>query len=235
MEASTFLGMSWVVDPTVKAVLGNLGTATATLMFCSPAKTFAYIMRKKSTESYDGMPYCMGVLQCAVWVFYALPFITPDRFAPLLTNVIGASVQLAFALIFLTYATDSNRHLMQLAMCVGSLLVLSGVVMFLPSQEERSTFLGLVASGLCVALYASPLGAIAEVFRTRSVKYMPFMLSAAMFGNSLVWILYSVYVLDYYVLVPNVLGWGLSCLQLGVYFYFRDGGEERAAGYSRIA
>ncbi|TQE08694.1 hypothetical protein C1H46_005678 [Malus baccata] len=45
------------------------------------------------------------------------------------------------------------------------------------------------------------------VIKTKSVKYMPFLLSLANFCNRIVWSIYAVFLkLDPYILFPNALG-----------------------------
>jgi solute carrier family 50 protein (sugar transporter) len=55
-------------------------------------------------------------------------------------------------------------------------------------------------------MYAAPLGVMRQVLRTKSVQFMPLPLSAMSFVNCVVWSVYSFYVQDVYIGVPNYLG-----------------------------
>ena len=43
-------------------------------------------------------PYIISCINCGSWVLYAL--VTPDRQAPLITNLIGSAVNVCYVLVF---------------------------------------------------------------------------------------------------------------------------------------
>jgi solute carrier family 50 protein (sugar transporter) len=60
------------------------------------------------------------------------------------------------------------------------------------------------------------------VVKTRSVEYMPFSLSFFLFLNGGVWSVYSLLVKDYFIGVPNAVGFVLGTAQLVLYLAYRN-------------
>lgn len=60
------------------------------------------------------------------------------------------------------------------------------------------------------------------MIRTKSVKYMPFLLSFFLFLNAGVWSVYSVLVKDIYIGVPNAVGFVLGSAQLILYMIYKN-------------
>ncbi|VVB09357.1 unnamed protein product [Arabis nemorensis] len=72
-------------------------------------------------------------------------------------------------------------------------------------------------------MYASPCLKIRDVVRTKSVEYMPFLLSLVCFVNAGIWTAYSlIHKFDYYVFASNATGTFLAAFQLIVYAIYRN-------------
>ncbi|KAJ7557798.1 hypothetical protein O6H91_04G010700 [Diphasiastrum complanatum] len=67
------------------------------------------------------------------------------------------------------------------------------------------------------------------VITTKSVEYMPFLLSLASFVNGLIWTSYAFLGrLDVFIIVPNGIGSLLGALQLVIYFiYYKKPTEKK--------
>ncbi|URD92506.1 Sugar efflux transporter for intercellular exchange [Musa troglodytarum] len=74
---------------------------------------------------------------------------------------------------------------------------------------------------LTVGMYASPMAAMSTVVKTKSVEYMPFFLSFFLFLNGGVWSIYSVLVRDFFIGVPNAIGFAMGSAQLVLYAVYR--------------
>jgi solute carrier family 50 protein (sugar transporter) len=84
------------------------------------------------------------------------------------------------------------------------------------------------------------------VVKTRSVEYMPFSLSFFLFLNGGVWSVYSLLVKDYFIGIPNAIGFALGTAQLALYMAYRrtkkpagkggddDEDDEEAQGVARL-
>eukprot|EP00897_Mesotaenium_endlicherianum_P005931 jgi/Mesen1/5366/ME000268S04565 len=101
--------MDWEVQPQVEATLGLIGTLAAILLFVAPLKTFRRIAASRSVEDFSAFPYVSALLNCSTWVLYALPFVTPQRTSPLVTNALGMVFQLAYLAVYIRHAAGRPR------------------------------------------------------------------------------------------------------------------------------
>ncbi|MED6156438.1 hypothetical protein PIB30_014403 [Stylosanthes scabra] len=99
--------------------------------------------------------------------------------------------------------------------------VISVTVLVLDGSIQL-TVLGMLCSALTVLMYASPLLAMRTVIKTKSVEYMPFLLSLFMFLNAGAWALYSLLLRDFYIGIPNFVGLVLGSAQLTVYLMYKE-------------
>lgn len=71
------------------------------LLWCRP--TFIRIFKKKDVEEFQFWPYVATVLNCLLWVWYGLPFVTPDSILVVTINGIGLAIELIYLCIFIAY------------------------------------------------------------------------------------------------------------------------------------
>lgn len=231
--------MVWAVDPQIEAGLGAIGTLTAVMLFAAPYNTFQRVIRSNNTEDFSPFPYVSTLLNCSVWVIYALPFITPQRTSPLITNVIGVIFQSVYVIIFVRYARDKARVyvLRLLAGYVTFMVLLLLVVGGLLPPPFRSQAVGYCALIFTVIMFASPLSALAVVLKSRSVEYMPLPLSLMGFACSTSWTIYGAYVQDELIILPNLFGMALGLIQLVIYFFISQQSQQgaRKASYQKLS
>jgi len=143
----------------------------------------------------------------------------------LITNCVGIVIEVIYLIFFVYFSPNRKRFAIQ--MLSGAVLV--GVVMAvisIPSvtnvavtseQDVPAFTLGLLATFFNILMYGAPLSVIATVIKTRSVEYMPFLLSFFTLINSSMWLTYGVYVGDIWVSTPNACGVILGIIQLVIY------------------
>ncbi|KAK1592658.1 hypothetical protein Q3G72_028398 [Acer saccharum] len=182
---------------------GVIGNVISVLMFLSPLGTFIRIIKHKSTEDFQSLPYIstvngFGILVEAVYISLFLIY-SPSRQIRITTSVLVGIMDVGFlsAAILVTQ------------------LVLEG--------EVRIYAIGLMGAVLNIIMYASPLSAMKTVVTTKSVEYMPFLLSFFLFLNGGIWAVYALLVRDYFLGVPNGTGFLLGTAQLLLYAIYRKG------------
>ncbi|KAG6434136.1 hypothetical protein SASPL_105758 [Salvia splendens] len=204
-------------------ILGIIGNVIAMLMFASPIKTFKQVVKKKSTEDYDGLPYITTLLSTSLWTFYGL--LKTDGLLVVTVNGAGAAFHVIYVIIFLIY---SPQHIkiksvkLVAAVNVAFLGVVIMITLLALKGEIRITLVGLLCTGLTIGMYAAPLSAMRRVIEMKSVKYMPFFLSFFQFLNGGVWSAYALVVKDYYIGVPNGIGFILGSIQLALYMMYKN-------------
>jgi solute carrier family 50 protein (sugar transporter) len=88
---------------------------------------------------------------------------------------------------------------------------------FMLHEEMRIDVAGLLCVIFSMIAYASPLSAMKTVVTTKSVEYMPFLLSFIFFLNGGVWTIYALLSKDWFVGIPNGSGFLLGTAQLILY------------------
>ena len=76
---------------------GWIGCVAAWLLFLSPVPTVFKIWRRGSVGDFSALPYLVSTLQCGLWSVYSLPFVTPCKMQPLVTNVVGFALEIQCA------------------------------------------------------------------------------------------------------------------------------------------
>ncbi|XP_024027054.1 bidirectional sugar transporter SWEET17 [Morus notabilis] len=202
--------------------VGVIGNIISVLMFLSPVKTFWRIVKRRSTEDFDSLPYICTVLSTSLWTYYGIT--KPGEYLVATINGFGIVVETIYVALFLLYAPLKMRA--KTAILVGILDVGFFVAAILVTQlalqgETRIDALGFLGAGLNIIMYVSPLAAIKTVVTTKSVEYMPFFLSFFFFLNGGIWTFYALLVRDYFLAVPNGIGFVLGIGQLVLYGIYR--------------
>ncbi|GLT37989.1 hypothetical protein SLA2020_122680 [Shorea laevis] len=227
-------------------IIGIIGNLISILVFASPIKTFWKVVQKKSTENYKAVPYITTLLSTSLWTFYGL--LKPGGLLVATVNGAGTILQLIYVILFIIYAPKDKKiktaklvALLDVGF-VGAVIVVTLFAMH--GSNLRLTFVGIACAGLTIGMYASPLSAMGTVIKTKSVEYMPFLLSFFLFLNGGVWSVYSALVKDIYIGVPNVIGFGLGSAQLILYAIYkkkpasakstRDSMEEEEEGSAHL-
>ncbi|XP_061945770.1 bidirectional sugar transporter SWEET16-like [Populus nigra] len=200
-------------------LFGILGNITTGLVYLSPAKTFWRIARNRSTEEFESIPYICKLLNAYQWVYYGI--IKPNSVLVATINGFGAVVELVFIVIFLMFASTQKIRV-RTAILFGVLDLVFPAVSFLLMQLMLHGQLRIDISGIfCVVFsmitYGSPLSAMKTVVATKSVEFMPFLLSFFLFINGGVWTVYAFLTEDYFIGIPNGTGFLLGTAQLILY------------------
>ncbi|XP_020211697.1 bidirectional sugar transporter SWEET17 [Cajanus cajan] len=202
--------------------VGIIGTVLSLLVFASPIKTFYKVVKKKSTENYKGAPYITTFLCTSLWTSYGV--LKPGGFQIAIVNGAGAIFHCIYILLFLVYSPQDQKVKTALSVAildVGFLGTVISVILFALHGTIQLTALGMLCSGLTIIMYASPLLVMKTVIQTKSVEYMPFLLSFFMFLNAGVWALYSFLVKDFFIGIPNLIGLILGSTQLTIYAIYK--------------
>ncbi|GAY54452.1 Bidirectional sugar transporter SWEET [Citrus sinensis] len=203
--------------------VGIIGNVISLLVFASPIKTFWQIVKKKSTESYKGVPYITTLMSTCLWTFYGV--MKPGGLVVATVNGAGAALQFIYVSLYLIYAPKDKKvktAKLVAILDVGFLGAVIAITLLAMHGNLRLTFVGILCAALTIGMYASPLAVMTTVIRTKSVKYMPFLLSFFLFLNAGVWSVYSVLVKDIYIGVPNAVGFVLGAAQLILYMIYKN-------------
>ncbi|KAJ8631111.1 hypothetical protein MRB53_024434 [Persea americana] len=201
-------------------IVGIIGNVISFGLFISPAPTFYKIWKKRDVEEFSPIPYLATLLNCMLWVFYGLPFVTPNSFLVVTINGAGLVLEGIYLSMYFAFSTKKQR-LKALKILLGELafvaLVVTLVLTLAHTHKKRTLIVGVLCVIFGTCMYASPLSVMRMVIRTKSVKYMPFYLSLANFLNGVCWTAYALIRFDIFITIPNGLGALFGAVQLILY------------------
>ncbi|XP_029128968.1 bidirectional sugar transporter SWEET5 [Cajanus cajan] len=209
----------------IRTALGVVGNIISFGLFMSPVPTFVSIWKAKSVQDFKPDPYIATLLNCAVWSFYGMPYVSEDNILVLTINAFGLCLELFYILMFLIYSTREQRKKIMLVV-LGEIIFVALLVTLLMTlvhtPKKRKLIVGPICIVFNIIMYASPLTVMRLVIQTKSVKYMPFLLSFTNFANGIAWTVYAILKWDPFVVIPNSLGTLSGLLQLSLYaIYYR--------------
>lgn len=216
--AHFFQHLPWVT------IVGLLGNTISFMVFLSPIPTFYRIYKKKSTEGFQSIPYVVALFSAVLWLFYA--FIKTDVIFLITINCFGCFIETIYLALFLMYATKQARALTVKLLLLFHVFGFGAIVFFTlviaKSTRARLLILGWICLIFSLSVFVAPLGVMRQVIRSKSVKYMPFFLSFFLTISAVVWFFYGLLKHDYYVAVPNVLGFTFGLAQMALYAIYRN-------------
>ncbi|XP_048539900.1 bidirectional sugar transporter SWEET1b-like [Triticum urartu] len=225
------------MEDVAKFLFGISGNVIALFLFLSPVPTFWRIIRNKSTEEFSGVPYNMTLLNCLLSAWYGLPFVSPNNVLVSTINGVGAAIETVYVVIFLVFASNKKARLrtLGLASAVATVFVVVALVsMLVLHGPARKLLAGLAMTVFSICMYASPLSIMRMVIKTKSVEYMPFLLSLAVFLCGTSWFIYGLLGHDLFVTIPNGCGSVLGAAQLILYAIYRNNKGNAAAGAGKL-
>lgn len=186
-------------------------------------KTFVRIVKTRSTEEFESLPYICTLLNSCLWTYYGVT--KPGAILVATVNAFGTVVEIVYILLFLVFATPHKRGRTWVGVIVlnvgffGGALVVTNLVL---QGEKKISGIGFLCAAFNIVMYASPLSAMKTVVRKKSVEYMPFLLSFALLINGGIWALYGLLVHDWFIGIPNGTGFVLGVIQLVLYAMYRN-------------
>ncbi|XP_073298304.1 bidirectional sugar transporter SWEET14-like [Primulina huaijiensis] len=216
------MGAFAVHHPLVFA-FGILGNLVAFMVYLAPLPTFYGIFKKKSTEGFQSVPYVVSLLSSILWIYYG---ITKSNIILLITiNSFGCLIEAIYIAIFITYAPKKAKIITLKLLVLLNLVGFGCVVIltqFLVKGSERVQVIGWVAVALSASVYIAPLSVMKQVVRTKSVEFLPITLTLALLLNAVMWFSYGLLLRDFYITVPNVLGFIFGVLQVILYVIYKN-------------
>lgn len=207
---------------------GILGNIISFMVYLAPVPTFIRILRKKSTEDFQSLPYLVALFSSMLWLYYAM--LKNDAILLVTINSFGCVIETIYIAIYIAYATRESRVstiklLVSMNMGLFSLILL--LTHFLASGSTRVKALGWLCVAFSVCVFAAPLNIVKQIIRTKSVEFMPFTLSFFLTLSAVIWFAYGLFIKDMCVALPNILGFVLGLLQMLLYGIYRNAEKKK--------
>ncbi|KAA8545191.1 hypothetical protein F0562_019920 [Nyssa sinensis] len=139
-------------------IVGIIGNIISILLCASPVGMFWQVVKKKSAENYNGLPYISALLCKSLWAFYGV--LDPDGLLIVTVNCIGVAAQFTYVTLYLIYTpTDKKVKLVSLVAILNIGLPASVIMVTLLAFHGcvRQIFVGVLCAAVTVAMYAAPL------------------------------------------------------------------------------
>ncbi|KAI5070990.1 hypothetical protein GOP47_0013241 [Adiantum capillus-veneris] len=207
----------------IPLAIGIIGNVLSVLAFCSTIPTFWRIVKKKSVENFSDHPYIFSLLSALLWGFYGLLTLKNGGLMLVVINGIGCIFQYAYLALYVAFSPPHKQMVTGAFVAGVHLSVMAIVVMvkfFLKEENVRLRVMGICSSMAAIAMFGSPLSIMGLVICTKSVEYMPFLLSLAFALRTGIWCAYSYAIHDIYLEVTNTIGTALGLVQLILYMIY---------------
>lgn len=202
---------------------GLLGNLVSFMVFLSPLPTFWKVYKKKSTEGFQSVPYVVGLFSAMLWIYYAL--LKSNVMLLITINSVGCFINTFYICVYLFYAPKKARieslKLIVLMVVVGFGLIV-GLTQVLAKGANRVAIVGWICLVFALCVFVAPLGVVRQVIKTKSVAYMPILLSVALTLNAITWFFYGLLRQDFNIAIPNILGFGFGIVQIVLYFVYKN-------------
>ncbi|GJN31458.1 hypothetical protein PR202_gb19858 [Eleusine coracana subsp. coracana] len=122
--------------------------------------TFYRVYKKKSTESFQSVPYVVALLSAMLWLYYAL--LTRDVLL-LSINAIACVVQSIYLTIYIVYAPKEAMAFTLKLLCTLNVALYGGMVAFLQfyvKGHHRVSIAGGIGAAFAFAVFVAPLAII---------------------------------------------------------------------------
>ncbi|KNA15692.1 hypothetical protein SOVF_095750 [Spinacia oleracea] len=220
-------------------IFGILGNIVSFGVFLAPLPTFWRIFKKKSTLGFQSIPYSVALFSSMLLLYYA--FLKETNGTMILTiNTIGCAIEGAYLIVYLIYATKESR--VYTAKLLGlfnvgffGVIVLT-TMLFVRGTDKHSMFskggmrvdvVGWICGIFSVCVFAAPLSVMRMVIKTKSVEFMPFGLSVSLTLCAIIWFFYGFLIKDFYIALPNILGFAFGIVQMILYVIYNHLSKKR--------
>ncbi|KAF8413927.1 hypothetical protein HHK36_001923 [Tetracentron sinense] len=204
-------------------VFGLLGNVVSFMVFLAPVPTFYRIYKKKSTEGFQSIPYVVALFSATLLLYYA--FLKTNGLMLITINSIGCIIEIVYLIMYLVYA-PRHAKIYTVKLIFGCNIAVYGVLilstLLLAKGAKRLMITGWICGAFSVSVYAAPLSIMRQVIRTKSVEYMPFSLSFFLTLCAIMWFFYGLLIRDFYIALPNVLGFAFGIVQMILYIVYKD-------------
>ncbi|GMH26013.1 hypothetical protein Nepgr_027856 [Nepenthes gracilis] len=140
-------------------------------------------------------------------------------------NIIGCAIETTYLIIYMIYAPSqakmyTARLLILFNLGVYGLIILS--TMLFSHGKLRAQVVGWICGVFSVCVFASPLSVMRLVIRTKSAEFLPIWLSFFLTICAVMWFFYGFLIGDFFIALPNVLGFLLGVAQMILYAIYKD-------------
>ena len=202
----------------IQEIFGWVATGLTMCFYISPIIPFINVFKGKL--SYEDTPVIIistSYVNCFCWYIYG-DMILSDQIK--MCNMIGAISSLILICIYLLfelkkYAIDAILN--ALIIITGTLALYRGLTVII----NDDSIIGKICNGTSIIVFLSPIQLISRVIKEKNYIIIPIYTAYVSFIASSCWVTYGVFIHDFYVILPNLIGIILAIIQILVYFNYK--------------
>lgn len=212
----------------ISNIMGPVGTFLACLMFGSSIGVIRQVKRDRSVGGFSFIPYLLQIINCSLWVIYALgDWGDGSKVWCLVANAIGLIIVILTYSVYTYYCTrDEKRNLVkQSAPPIFIIIAFAVYVAFadiagVPTTPDAAAIIsGKACMILNIIMYLGPCAGLGKALAMKSTEYLPLSLGVTTVVNSIPWFCYGFVIEDSNIWLPNACGVFFGVLQVGCFLY----------------
>ncbi len=195
----------------------SIGWIAATFNICfylTPTFNFVKVLKGKvNFEESPGVYVTTCYVNSFIWFIYG-DMIFSDQVK--ISNMISALINLIFMLIYLAFELRKyfiDAILNTLILITGSWAVYRALTIVI--DDDR--VVGDICIGTTFIIFLSPIQILYKVFKEKNYNIIPVFAAIIYLSGCLSWFIYAIFIKDFYLAFPHVLGVILSGVEIAVY------------------
>ena len=199
---------------TLQESIGWLAGCFNVCFYLTPTFNFIKVLKGKvNFEESPGVYVTTCYVNCFIWFIYG-DMIFSDQVK--ISNMIAALINLIFMLIYLAFELRKyfvDAILNTLILITGSWACYRALTIVI--DDDR--VVGDICIGTTIIIFISPIQILYKVFKEKNYNIIPVFSAIIYLFTCLFWFVYAIFIKDFYLAFPNLLGIVLSAVEIAVY------------------
>ena len=199
---------------TLQESIGWLAGCFNVCFYLTPTFNFIKVLKGKvNFEESPGVYVTTCYVNCFIWFIYG-DMIFSDQVK--ISNMIAALINLIFMLIYLSFELRKyfvDAILNTLILITGSWACYRALTIVI--DDDR--VVGDICIGTTIIIFISPIQILYKVFKEKNYNIIPVFSAIIYLFTCLFWFVYAIFIKDFYLAFPNLLGIILSAVEIAVY------------------
>ena len=199
---------------TIQESIGWIAGCFNICFYLKPIFNFIKVLKGQvNFEESPGVYVTCCYVNCFIWFIYG-DMIFSDQVK--VSNMIAALINLIFMLIYLAFELRKyfvDAILNTLILITGSWACYRALTIVI--DDDR------VVGGLCIGstviIFISPIQILYKVIKEKNYNIIPVFSAIIFLLTCLFWFVYAIFIKDFYLAFPNVLGIVVSSVEIAVY------------------
>lgn len=199
---------------TLQESIGWIAGCFNICFYLTPTFNFIKVLKGKvNFEESPGVYVTTCYVNCFIWFIYG-DMIFSDQVK--ISNMIAALINLIFMLIYLAFELRKyfvDAILNTLILITGSWACYRALTIVI--DDDR--VVGDICIGTTIIIFISPIQILYKVFKEKNYNIIPVFSAIIYLFTCLFWFVYAIFIKDFYLAFPNLLGIILSAVEIAVY------------------